>query len=122
MLSAVYLTKIEELGNNQKEIGFPTIEEIYYKSTIDWNDLYESITVISARTSNNLKSIYKLPYHNFTSLIKYLNKYIEAENKANNDGNNDENTRANDPQKAFGDIQGEAKKMLGASQNKLPKM
>lgn len=108
-LSVIYSTKIENIGKHTNPC-FPNIIEIYKKSIVDWNDLWEAMTVISVKTSNNLKIINKLPYYEFVTLSKYLNKYIEAENKQGGTEN------AEDQQNS---VMNQSNKMMGNAKNML---
>lgn len=117
-LSAIYLTKIENIGKQVNPV-FPTISEIYKKSIVDWNDLWEAMTVINVRTSNNLKIINKLPYYEFVTLSKYLNKYIESENKTPGDNTSSEEQQ-NNMMDQSNKMMGNAKNMLKSGN--LPKM
>lgn len=109
-LSVIYSTKIENIGKHTNPC-FPNIIEIYEKSIVDWNDLWEAMTVISVKTSNNLKIINKLPYYEFVTLSKYLNKYIESENKQSGD-----NTSAEEQQN---NMMEQSSKMMGNAKNML---
>lgn len=83
-----------ERQDEPKELQFPTILEIYKKSIIDWNDFYESMTVMEVKTGNSHKDIMKMQFYEFMIKIKYLNKYIEAENKsANGESPNEEHEK-----------------------------
>ena len=117
-LSAIYSTKIENIGKQVNPV-FPTISEIYKKSIVDWNDLWEAMTVINVRTSNNLKIINKLPYYEFVTLSKYLNKYIESENKQPGDNTSSEEQQ-NNMMDQSNKMMGNAKNMLKSGN--LPKM
>lgn len=81
---------------------FPTIQEIYKKSIINWDDYYESMVVMEVRTSNNFEQIQKMTFAQFTAKIAYLNKYIEAENNAGNaNGESDEQKKMMDNYKGM---------------------
>lgn len=112
------MTKIENIGKQVNPV-FPTISEIYKKSIVDWNDLWEAMTVINVRTSNNLKIINKLPYYEFVTLSKYLNKYIESENKTPGDNTSSEEQQ-NNMMDQSNKMMGNAKNMLKSGN--LPKM
>lgn len=116
MLSAEYLTKIDNL-HKSKNPEFPSITEIYTKSIVDWDELYESMTVMECKTSNNFEIINRLPFYTFRIKAKYLNKYIEAENKNANGGD------AENPQEtansAFENNQRQAKSMLKGTKNQI---
>lgn len=116
----VYSIKVDNIGKAEAP-GFPSIIDIYQKSIIDWDDLYQSITVMEVKTSNNTETINRMPFHVFTTKIKYLNKYIEAENKQSEGGE-----EAPDANSAFADTQKQAKSLMKNSINpgnlKMPKI
>lgn len=118
----VYSIKFDKIFE-PKPISFPNIIEIYQKSIVDWDDLYQSITVMVCKTSDNTEVINRLPFNLFSIKIQYLNKYIEAENKQANGGDGE-----NDPNEVFQNTQQQAKSMMRNSNTfkpgntKLPKI
>lgn len=90
-----------------KTIEFPTLQEIYKNSIIDWEDYMDECVILSIKTSNNQEIIENMEFFKFRSLIRSLNKYLEAENK--NNGNNEEG----------GDLMQQSKDMMGNAKNLL---
>jgi len=68
---------------------FPDLIEIYLKSIVPEDLLYDQFIIMSARTSNNYNIIKDMPFNKFNKLSKALNRYIEAENKRENGENPD---------------------------------
>ena len=68
---------------------FPDLIEIYLKSIVPEDLLYDQFIIMSARTSNNYDVIKDMPFNKFNKLSKALNRYIEAENKRENGENPD---------------------------------
>ena len=89
--------------------------EIYKKSIIDWDDLYESIIVMSANTSNNFDTINKMEFYKFKVLSDKLGKYIEAKNNAEGGGNENTNEQ-------FETIQNQSKTMMNNAKQSMGNM
>ena len=68
---------------------FPDLIEIYLKSIVPEDLLYDQFIIMSARTSNNYDVIKDMPFNKFNKLSKALNRYIDAENKRENGENPD---------------------------------
>lgn len=68
---------------------FPDLIEIYLKSIVPEDLLYDQFIIMSARTSNNYNIIKDMPFNKFNKLSKALNRYIETENKRENGENPD---------------------------------
>ena len=68
---------------------FPDLIEIYLKSIVPEDLLYDQFIIMSARTSNNYNIIKDMPFNKFNKLRKVLNRYIEAVNKRENGENPD---------------------------------
>lgn len=68
---------------------FPDLIEIYLKSIVPEDLLYDQFIIMSARTSNNYDVIKDMPFNKFNKLSKALNRYINAENKRENGENPD---------------------------------
>jgi len=68
---------------------FPDLIEIYLKSIVPEDLLYDQFIIMSARTSNNYNVIKDMPFNKFNKLSKALNRYIDAENKRENGENPD---------------------------------
>ena len=68
---------------------FPDLIEIYLKSIVPEDLLYDQFIIMSARTSNNYDIIKDMPFNKFNKLSKALNRYIDAENKRENGENPD---------------------------------
>lgn len=96
------------------------IKEIYRKSIIDWNEFYEARMVLMVRTANNTSVINKMPFHEFTSNIKFLNKYIESENKSKNGENPEEQSHTD----AMNNMKQQSSNMMKDAKNnfKAPKL
>ena len=60
---------------------FPDLIEIYLKSILPEDVLYDQIIIMSVKTSNNYDVIRNMPFNKFNKLSKALNRYIEEENK-----------------------------------------
>lgn len=68
---------------------FPDLIEIYLKSIVPEDLLYDQFIIMSTRTSNNYDVIKDMPFNKFNKLSKALNRYIDAENKRENGENPD---------------------------------
>lgn len=68
---------------------FPDLIEIYLKSIVPEDLLYDQFIIMSVRTSNNYDVIKDMPFNKFNKLSKALNRYIDAENKRENGENPD---------------------------------
>jgi len=83
-ISEEYSNKIYNPTDNEDQSGFPSINEIYKRSIIDWNDYYENCIIMTVRTCNSMEAIERMEFHKFNSLLSHLNIYIDKENKAQN--------------------------------------
>lgn len=110
------MTKIYE--SKSESISFPSIEEVYSKSIIQWDDYYDMVIMLSVKTSNSFKDIESMEFHKFNSLISSLNKYIEQENK--NNGENGGGNQMDDAKDQMKNQMSDAKNMM--SSMKMPKM
>lgn len=100
-------------SDNIQEQTFPTITEIYNRSIIpNVDDLYDQLTMISYKTSNNISILLEMPFYQIMKIQETVNKLIKAENNPseNNDTENEYN-------KKFDSMQSNMKNML--SSNKL---
>jgi hypothetical protein len=100
------------------DVTFPTLQEIYKKSKVNWEEFMDECIILSIKTSNSQSEIDNMEFYKFRSLIRSLNKYIEAERKQEN-GENPEN----DLSKKSSEMMSNAKNMVGSFKApKAPKL
>ena len=118
-LSKTYFNDMENVTSLEiNDVTFPTLQEIYKKSKVNWEEFMDECIILSIKTSNSQSEIDNMEFYKFRSLIRSLNKYIEAERKQEN-GENPEN----DLSKKSSEMMSNAKNMVGSFKApKAPKL
>ena len=110
----------KEIDTPTNEVSFPTIQEIYKKSIIDWEDLYDMIAIISYKSSNNIDSFLTKPFYIINPMMKKINNLIEKENGGS--GNADQNEQFESMQKNAQDSISGMKKSFKPPKLDMPKL
>lgn len=119
MTTAIICRDIENYINCLDKLKietFPSLIEIFLKSILPEDSIYDQIIIMSVKTSNNYDTIRKMPFNKFNKLSKALNRYIEAENKR--EGNSTEF------QNEYDNMMTQQKSMMSGMKNsfKMPKL
>lgn len=111
---------VKDIYNIDKEIDdelnkFPSISYIYKSSIINWEWLFQNISMLSVETANTLSQLEDMSFFKFDKLLYYTNEYLEKKN-----GNGDNGTA----QEEFGNMQQNMSGQMNQMKNsfKVPKM
>lgn len=66
---------------------FPDISEVYSKSIVNWEYLFEQIAMLSVETSHTIEQIEGMEFYKVNSLLFYVNKYLTDKNEGSSDNN-----------------------------------
>jgi len=86
--SITYFKHFINTFENDKELDeferFPTWKYIYKNSSINWEWLFQNISMLSVETSHTLNQLEEMEFYKFDKLIYFVDKYLE---RKNGDGN-----------------------------------